>query len=421
MQRVVQNLLQQSIQPSGPVAKECTVVHDGHFWPYDPRRPFTSSVMREDVLAFLPAWVRRTSEAVCQWTGSKQARKLLLPRTGKLGVYRPWHWLQEKRDRRALCRSTAWRPPGEGDVLLMADAYWCCRKVWPAVEEARRRGALVATVIYDLIPLQYPKFVRPGSEAGFRDYFQAAVSHSDMLIAISQTVAEDCRAEVARHWPDKLAGLKFDHFRLGSDLPVTTGQVSPHVRELFDPRGPTPYLMVSTFDPRKNHGFLLDCFEQFWKRVPDAKLCMVGSAGWMSADLIERIDNHPRLNKDLFKFHSLNDTDLKFCYQNARAVLCPSIVEGFGLSVVEAQAHGRRTFVSDTPVHREVGGEGCEYFALDDPADLATRLVQWESLIAQGARIEQPIKPVTNWSECARELFGKSIGLLPTAARQSAA
>jgi alpha-1,2-rhamnosyltransferase len=61
--------------------------------------------------------------------------------------------------------------------------------------------------------------------------------------------------------------------------------------------------------------------------------------------------------------------------------LLPSIVEGFGLPIVESIWHGRKTFASDTPIHREVGGEHCEYFALHDPQDLAQRIENWERAI----------------------------------------
>ena len=51
---------------------------------------------------------------------------------------------------------------------------------------------------------------------------------------------------------------------------------------------------------------------------------------------------------------------------NARAVLMPSLAEGFGLPVIEALAVGTPVLASDLMVHREVGQDFVIYL---DPAD----------------------------------------------------
>ena len=408
VQRVVWNLVEQSLEQRSQLEHACTVVQQGQFCLYDPTQPLKSSLMRDDILACMPSWYRRAARGLCRLAPHKKVKKLLMPRAGKLGIYRAWHALVERNDRRRLVANRSWPKPGAGDVLLMADGYWCCPKVWPAVAEARQRGARVATLIYDLIPMTHPHFVRPGGSAGFADYFQQVVQHSDMLIAISRTVREACEVEVGRRWPEQLERLRFSHFRLGADLAEQKGEVSTPIQTLFPADGrPTPYLMVSTFDPRKNHAFLLEAFERFWKKVPTAQLCLVGSDGWLSGELIARIEKHPRFNRQLFKFHAMNDVDLKHCYEHARGVLCPSMLEGFGLPVVEAMAHGRRTFVSDIPVHREVGGQDCVYFGLSDPEQLSTLLADWEASIADGAPLAWPARMPTTWQASAEELFAQ--------------
>lgn len=60
------------------------------------------------------------------------------------------------------------------------------------------------------------------------------------------------------------------------------------------------------------------------------------------------------------------DEDLKNLYQGAAAFVLPSLVEGFGLIGVEAQAAGTPVAASDVAVLREILGEGAVYF---DPRD----------------------------------------------------
>jgi glycosyltransferase involved in cell wall biosynthesis len=52
----------------------------------------------------------------------------------------------------------------------------------------------------------------------------------------------------------------------------------------------------------------------------------------------------------------INDAELWYLYQNAMAVLVPSLAEGFSLPLVEGLAADVPVICSNIPVHREVGG-----------------------------------------------------------------
>ena len=131
-----------------------------------------------------------------------------------------------------------------------------------------------------------------------------------------------------------------------------------------------PYLCVGTIEPRKNHNFLLDAFEKIWQMYPETCLCLVGRYGWKSPELADRIVKHPRHNTSLLWFNDLNDTELTFCYKNAKALIFPSFIEGFGLPLVEAMYYNCPVMASDIPIFREVGGEGCAYFSPSNTHEL---------------------------------------------------
>ena len=266
--------------------------------------------------------------------------------------------------------------PGEGDALVLLDPWWRCPSgFWRNIAKARRRGARVGTVIYDLIPLTHSDLVGRRHVERFRRWLHTAADHTDFFLAISNTVREELRSHLQESCPHQTwASERFHSFILGSDLPAgANGEVREPVRSAFD--GGSTYLMVGALERRKNQPFLVDAFEALWKRDFNVRLCLVGSYTKALPEFHQRLESHPELDRRLFYFSDLNDSELDYCYRETRALVYPSIVEGFGLPIVEALQHGKRVLASDTPIHREVGGQYCGFFDLASTEGLVELIV----------------------------------------------
>ena len=303
----------------------------------------------------------------------------------------------------------AWR---DTDLLLLLDASWG-KRIWPAVRQAKKKGAAIGVMIHDLIPVHYPQFFPAKLAPMFRKWLEDAIRHADFFLCNSQATLRDLE-QYLQHAPGLAtpAAVHLDTFRLGADLPqiateVTEVQARDDLRSFFT-AGTNCYLSVCTIEPRKNHTYLLDAFECVWQTSPDTRLCIAGKVGWGCEHVLARIRNHPRYGKSLVMFHDLSDAELYFCYRHAKAFIFPSIVEGFGLPIVEALRHGLRVLASDTPVHREVGEEHCQYFPLDDVNSLVRMVSQIDRELPRGA--SRRISPrVVTWEQSSRELLTKSL------------
>lgn len=407
IERVVRNVLRHLCED--PVTSEArqVIAYDGRFYPVNAeiRRRFANlTSFHRNAQAALPPTYLRLAKAACSLFGHTNLRRWFLPKPGHLGVFKLFY----KRRLRALLREIPkLAEPIEmdsRDLLVLPDAYWVRMDAWRAIEAVRARGAFAATVAYDLIPITHPEFVGQSRSHDFKKYVVELARHSDVIFAISRTVRDQLR----EYLPTLVPGgcQRVESFDLGSEINICDGHVRPDVKQNFDVAN-NPYLMVATFDPRKNHSYLIETFEHLWKKYPELKVCLVGRVGWLCKDLIEQLRQHPRRGKQLLVYHDLSDSELFYCYRHARAVVMPSVVEGYGLPIVEALWHRQMTFASDTAIHREVGGEMVKYFDLADSQTLVDLIDDYER---QGAPTPQQGETyrVTTWRESASSLLASA-------------
>jgi O-antigen biosynthesis alpha-1,2-rhamnosyltransferase len=416
IERVVRNILSECgrwCEEDGLPKPQLVTHHQNHFVAVDQRlenRFARLAAFETNVYRFLPKSYARLASWISSRLGSARIKKWFSPQTGHLGIFKLPHAAYSHLIKRSLSSKAHTIEPNPSDLFVLPDAYWTKRGVWQAAAAARKNGATIATVIYDLIPLTHPQYVGKKRMEGFRKYLHHAIENSDLLVTISQTVER----EVLEYIQSNRAELcsvptAVKHLTLGAELKLVDGEVRSDVRDLFQADGDSnPYLMVATFDPRKNHHYLLDAFDLLWKTRDDLRLCLIGRVGSLCEDVVCRIRNHPAYGKKLFAFHDIKDADLQHCYKACRGVIFPSIVEGFGLPIVESLWFGKKTFASDTPIHREVGKTDCVYFDLKDPASLVAEIERWE-LIADDKQAILPMRKPTTWEECSRLLISHCV------------
>ena len=278
-----------------------------------------------------------------------------------------------------------------GDILLLADL-----PVMPAaldmIDNARRRGATVILIVYDLIPILYPGLCAPHFRGYFKSTIDTVLARVDGVIAISACVAED----VWRHIDD--ANLAVDpKFRigwshLGADFAAhdATAPEAP----VFD-NAPF-FLGVGTIEPRKAWNVALDAMERLWADGVNARLTLVGRYGWNAHWLRSRIEGHVEFGKRLVWRDGADDAELAALYRRATALVYPSVCEGFGLPLIEARHYGAPVIASDIPIFREIAGDTVRYFPPLDDGALAALMRQ-----ALASRQPPPDFPTLDWARAS--------------------
>ncbi|MGD9685630.1 MAG: glycosyltransferase family 4 protein [Desulfobacter sp.] len=288
----------------------------------------------------------------------------------------------------------------KGEIFFSADSFWK-KEMVVTIHRLNERGLKVIMLIYDIIAITHDNVFEPGYRRNFEECLKKYLPIVNGIVSISKSALTDIAVYVSK----VNSTIKYDYFYLGADFSSSKSTDTPIRHELrYALSAANTYLMVGTIEPRKNHTYAMRAFELLWREGSDVSLCIVGRKGWMCDDVIAHITSSRQFGSRLFFFDDANDDELEFCYENAKALLIMSIVEGFGLPLVEAMHYGKTVFASDIPVFREIGKEYPIYCDIGTPQSLANAIRLYEA----GAldRHFTPRKWIS-WDESIDDLFAK--------------
>jgi glycosyltransferase involved in cell wall biosynthesis len=136
--------------------------------------------------------------------------------------------------------------------------------------------------------------------------------------------------------------------------------------------GDAPFLLcVAQHRRNKNVGVAIRAFKRViatGQITSETRLFVVGMPGPESRSLYKLVRSSGLSDRVIF-VSGISDAEMSWCYRNCELLLAPSIVEGFGLPVVEAQLAGCRIVCSNIPAFREVGSGACRFVSLTRDAD----------------------------------------------------
>jgi len=229
----------------------------------------------------------------------------------------------------------------------------------PALHDHLSRFSRVLCYLYDDIPLRQPGFAVPGADEGFRRMMQNLALRDVRIVTASAAsrcrITESATSLGLRIAPVEVLRLPVAEVFSAPATPLTGG------RSFF--------LLPGLMTARKNIGLILLACRQMERNAGGFDVVLAGAPGLDAASILTDLDQAPEGVRFL-RAEGLSDHAMALLARGARAVLAPSLDEGFDYPVHEALAGGVPVLASDIPVHREY----VEGFAeLLDPRDTS----QW--------------------------------------------
>lgn len=245
---------------------------------------------------------------------------------------------------------------------------------------AKRPDIIRAMMVHDAIPIDYPHLVGNKAPLYHRQMIRTAAEHADCLIfnsAYTRASVSAVMQDFGRSFPPGLV----------RSLPLSSAfvDVEAPVPELCDTRY---FLAVSTIEPRKNYALLLRVWQRFVATMGPAAphLIIVGALGNGAETILAPLKSDSILAKRVHHVAGLSSPALASLVLGAAGMLCPSLAEGFGLPLLEANAMGVPTIASDIPAHREVATATTVLLPTDDEHGWARAITALPDVAACRAR-----------------------------------
>jgi glycosyltransferase involved in cell wall biosynthesis len=236
-----------------------------------------------------------------------------------------------------------------------------------------------AAIFHDAIALKLPELTPAKTVARFPAYLRELLEF-DGIVAVS----EDSRQSLLDYW--QLLGVRnpppVRTIPLGISLPAQACGISDLKSQISN-----IILCVGSIEGRKNHSALLEACEKLWARGLRFELHLIGLAhpqtGRTALDKIATLKSAGRP----LRYHGpVDDATVAAAYETCLFTVYPSLMEGFGLPVIESLAHGKPCICSGHGALGEAArGGGCvtlDSVDVDSLASAIMRLLQTPSDLA---------------------------------------
>lgn len=272
------------------------------------------------------------------------------------------------------------------------------------------KSCKVLPVITDLAVFRMGEVYKPSRVMYWKMQYYFLKIKTEKYLAISEFTKWDLTEAL------KIPKEKIDVVYCACDeriIKETNRDKLKHVKEKYDL--PDKYvLFVGNFNPRKNLERAILAFdivkteveeEQRYRELEDYKFVIVGEHGWKFSKQ-EALKNIKH-KEDIIFTNYVEDEDMPAIYTMSDVFLFPTLYEGFGIPIIEAQRCETPVITSNISAMPEVAGDSALLVDPYNEEQISTTMVKVlkdKNLVAE--LIEKGIKNATrySWEDSGKKL-----------------
>ncbi len=210
--------------------------------------------------------------------------------------------------------------------------------------------------IFDLSYLHFPDLFREDDLYQLQRWSSYSIKNAFHIFTISKSTQDD----ITQNYGTTPSKISVTHIGYDQDKykPQSKEKINK-IKRKYKVDGDY-IIFVGTLQPRKNIERLIEAFNKIIRNskfeIRNLKLVIVGKKGWLYEPIFEKVKKLNIEEKVIFTDY-VPDVDLPALLAGSKTYVLPSLWEGFGIPVVEAQACGVPVIVSNTSSLPEIVGD----------------------------------------------------------------
>lgn len=226
---------------------------------------------------------------------------------------------------------------------------------WTYPLPIRVRNSINIYTIHDLVPLRFPNTTL--DDKGY--YFRLIKMLTETSDGIA-TVSEASKKEILSFFPhveNKTYNTYQSFVRDKESDSRPLAETIKEVRGVFGLEPHSYFIFFGSLEPKKNIGRII---EAFLSADTNRQMVLVGAMAWKNEHELRFLQRGIECNR-IISIEYLPKLALHSLIRNARAVVFPSLAEGFGLPILEAMSFGVPVMTSKETAIPEVAGKAALY------------------------------------------------------------
>lgn len=230
---------------------------------------------------------------------------------------------------------------------------------------------MVATLM-DAIPLSNPEWIRSDLRRAKGFFWKKTAHWADKII----TISEFSKREISHYFDiplDKIVSIP-----LGVDDRWYRSISQPEITNVLNKYDLQPgfFLFVGTLQPRKNVQRAIEAYMSISESIKKTHpFVIVGRMGWESEELCDAFRSN-KYGSSVRWLNHVSGDELFAILKSAKALVFPTLFEGFGLPVLEAFAAGLPVISSNLSSIPEVAGDAAILVDPYNPQSIANAMTK---------------------------------------------
>lgn len=268
------------------------------------------------------------------------------------------------------------------------------------------KGIPMVCTLYDLQYKTHPEFFTATERLNRERSFHNACRFATKLV----TISDYTKNSVLTYYKEKEAQVSTIYIRMAQRLHQAS---NANILEQYALK-PKRYLIYpANYWKHKNHEMLLTAFAIAVNKKLDDDIKLVCTGALVDRQhFLKQAADLMHLNDRVLFLGYLSNEDLDTLISQARAMIYPSLYEGFGLPILEAMANGVSVACSNTTALPEIAGEAAILFNPRIPEDIAhaiLNLTQLSQCVKAGLERAQFFADPSHMAQAYLNIFEEAI------------